>query len=454
MSNHTFFFFTINYVGFCQRTNRQRANHTISEERGGDYRAMASSQGILNDGEERERGWVLIGGWCGSESDGMFHQQLSMSAHAPIPRPWGTVTCVYHSRCALASSVSLIVLECLAKCGHCVRHWESGMALGMMPLQSSHLSHAWMYTTLCVISHHVSFLLLDGCWNSLPSRNGCCVCGVNAIHSESVCLWNDWPQWFHESALKGHFIHCHSLVTLAPVCLLCSERDLVCNTPCMVVSVVTRHWCDCYPCHFAHTRYNVCCLQAMEQLLLFTIKFVGFYQSAEWQHANHTTSKRDVGLSRYDHKSGRVEWGLKERWRDEGFDCWMVWKWVWWGVSSTVVNVSPFTHPSSLRDSHIFTINLRASVSVPTDSVPTTQSLKREVWSIALWPQARVCNSHAWCCFVAPLPFLIMPFPFFSNKYLFHYQLPSKLFEGNVCVEGFGSGNDLRSLLWENNGEE
>ena len=50
---------------------------------------------------------------------------------------------VYQSRCVLASSISLMVLACLAKCGHCVRHSESGMALGMMSLQSSHLTHAW-----------------------------------------------------------------------------------------------------------------------------------------------------------------------------------------------------------------------------------------------------------------------------------------------------------------------
>ena len=36
-----------------------------------------------------------------------------------------------------------------------------------------------------------------------------------------------------------------------------------------------------------------------------------------------------------------------------GFDWWVVWKWVSWCVSSTVVNVSPFTRPSSLRDSHM-----------------------------------------------------------------------------------------------------
>ena len=39
------------------------------------------------------------------------------------------------------------------------------------------------------------------------------------------------------------------------------ERDVVRNTPFMVVSVVTRHLCDSRPCHFAHTSHNVCCLQ-------------------------------------------------------------------------------------------------------------------------------------------------------------------------------------------------
>ena len=34
---------------------------------------------------------------------------------------------------------------------------------------------------------------------------------------------------------------------------------------------------------------------------------------------------------------------------------------------------------------------LWASVRVPTDSVPTTQSPKRRVGTIAIWPQARAC---------------------------------------------------------------
>ena len=35
--------------------------------------------------KERERGRVLMVGWCGGECDGVFHQQLSMSAHPPVP---------------------------------------------------------------------------------------------------------------------------------------------------------------------------------------------------------------------------------------------------------------------------------------------------------------------------------------------------------------------------------
>ena len=42
------------------------------------------------------------------------------------------------------------------------------------------------------------------------------------------------------------------------LCLLSMERDLVCNTPCMLVSVVGRHSSHPRPCHFAHTRHNLC----------------------------------------------------------------------------------------------------------------------------------------------------------------------------------------------------
>ena len=45
----------------------------------------------------------------------------------------------------------------------------------------------------------------------------------------------------------------------------------------------------------------------------------------------------------------RVERGKKR----EGFDSWIVWRWVWWRVSSTVVNVCPSVRPEWLRDSHV-----------------------------------------------------------------------------------------------------
>ena len=34
---------------------------------------------------EGEKKSVLVVGWCGCECDGVFLQQLSMSAHPPIP---------------------------------------------------------------------------------------------------------------------------------------------------------------------------------------------------------------------------------------------------------------------------------------------------------------------------------------------------------------------------------
>ena len=116
--------------------------HSLRRERWGLTRYGLKPGCGMRLKREMKRGWVLIGGWCGSECDGVFHQQLSIPAHPLVPRPLVAVTCVYHSRCVLASLISLMVLACLAKCGHCVRRSESGMALEMMSLQSSHLMQA------------------------------------------------------------------------------------------------------------------------------------------------------------------------------------------------------------------------------------------------------------------------------------------------------------------------
>ena len=77
---------------------------------------------------------------------------------SPCTRPscmWNSL--VYQSRCVLASSTNFLVLMCPARCGHCARRSESGMALGMMSLQSSHLIHislypltTWFFNTLFV----------------------------------------------------------------------------------------------------------------------------------------------------------------------------------------------------------------------------------------------------------------------------------------------------------------
>ena len=52
-------------------------------------------------------------------------------------------SCVYQSRCVLASSTNFMVLMCSVRCGLCARRSECGIALGMMSLQSIHLTLAW-----------------------------------------------------------------------------------------------------------------------------------------------------------------------------------------------------------------------------------------------------------------------------------------------------------------------
>ena len=87
-----------------------------------------------------------------------------------------------------------------------------------------------------------------------------------------------------------------------------------------------------------------------------TINCVGFCLCANWQCANNTVSK-DRGE---DYRAMASNQGMLcegEKRERVGFDWWMVWMWVSWRVSSTVVNVSPSTRPSSLRDSHMCIIH-------------------------------------------------------------------------------------------------
>ena len=94
----------------------------------------------------------LIDGWCGSECHGVVINNCQCQPMHP------SLMCeeqlhMYQSQCVLASLTNFLVLMCATRCGHCARYSESGIALGMMLLWSSHLTIAWTPTTLCVMSH-------------------------------------------------------------------------------------------------------------------------------------------------------------------------------------------------------------------------------------------------------------------------------------------------------------
>ena len=127
--------------------------------------------------------------------------------------------------------------------------------------------------------------------------------------------------------------------------------------------------------------------------------FVGICQSPNWQRAIHTVSReRGWVLSRDGLMPGRVEWGLKESERG--------WVWLMDGVevsvmgwSSTLVNVSPCTRPSCLRNSLVC---IDANVFLPAQpiswcwcvlpGVDTVQGVQKVEW---LW---------GWCRCRAAIP--------------------------------------------------
>ena len=105
---------------------------------------------------------------------------------------------------------------------------------------------------------------------------------------------------------------------------------------------------------FRVTRLRPLGQDVISVIYIFFYVFVCSCQSANRQRVNHTVSEERGGDYRAVASSqGMLSEGEKREKEREGFDWWMVWKWVWWRVSSTVVNVSPFTRPLSLRDSHV-----------------------------------------------------------------------------------------------------
>ena len=139
----------------------------------------------------------------------------------------GIHVCVSKPVCCFKVSKSFGVGMFCPLRASCKRRWERGLALGMMSLHSNHLTHAWWYTTLCAMSHHVSFLFLNREWNSVAARNGCCVCGVNAFMFSPIAWANTCHNAFTNLHSKVHMVHCDSLDALEPVCWLCTKRNLV-----------------------------------------------------------------------------------------------------------------------------------------------------------------------------------------------------------------------------------
>ena len=125
---------------------------------------------------------------------------------------------MYQSLCVVANSASLFGVGMFCPLGAlCKRHRGRGMALGMMSLHNNHLTHAWWYTTLCAMSHHVSFLFLNREWNSVAARNGCCVCGVNAFMFSPIA----WANTCHNAFTNLHSKCTWSTVILLPHLHLC-----------------------------------------------------------------------------------------------------------------------------------------------------------------------------------------------------------------------------------------
>ena len=121
--------------------------------------------------------------------------------HMHLSLMCGGQSCVLQSLCGLARLSKCVSVGMFCPLGAlCKRCWERGMALGMMLLHSNHLTHAWWHTTLCAMSHHVSFLLLNHKWNSVATRNVCGVCGVNAFMFSPI----PWANTCHNGFMNLH----------------------------------------------------------------------------------------------------------------------------------------------------------------------------------------------------------------------------------------------------------
>ena len=161
----------------------------------------------------------MIDGWCGSECHGVVINNCQCQPMHPSLM-CEEQSCVYQSRCVLASLINFLVLMCPARfwtlCD-AFRKWN-GFGDDVVAEQPSHPCLV-IHNTVCHVTPCV--FLSSESWLKQCSFKKCLLCLRNKwIHRKSVCLRENRPQWLHKSACKVHMIHCDSSAALAPVCLL------------------------------------------------------------------------------------------------------------------------------------------------------------------------------------------------------------------------------------------
>ena len=177
-SGHITYLFNLIFVGFCQWTCWQRASHTVSKERGGDYRAMASCQGVLREGWKRVKeggfDWWMVWKWV---SWGGSSTPINVG---PCTHP----SCVRNSLTCIKANVFLPA-QPISWCWHvCCQVWTLCKAfrkwngfcgwpgMGEMAALQWHHPHTACHVKLCIFLSSESWL------------KQC------AFKKCSLCLWN------------------------------------------------------------------------------------------------------------------------------------------------------------------------------------------------------------------------------------------------------------------------
>ena len=209
-----FFSFTIK-VCFCASAKWQRATHTVSEEKGGDYRATASSQGVLSEGWKREKegGFWLVDGVEVSVMACFINSCQCQPIHPSLVLEGQS--CVYHSQCVIVSSISLLVLACFVKCACAQWCVDWGVWWGMHDQRclcvvvKGDLWDLWLVVWLC--HPHVCLFVIHRKRHSPHMPTFCCTTpngwqeGLMTYHHALVGWFCDHSSSFPATTVSSSF---------------------------------------------------------------------------------------------------------------------------------------------------------------------------------------------------------------------------------------------------------